>query len=256
MRGLLRPRSRPAQATFDTGYALALYMERLAAAGSAPTQADIDEAARVYFTNGAAATGVPTSGPRAAYSKHGASVTPAPRGGAGAAWFHDGAGVLAYRAVPASPPAPPSPPAEAPAVDAGGTEAVAPARPNASAPPAAPPPAVSPAPPAGAGPSGPTCSSQELETALAIGKEYALASPTAGPAAPPVTEAAPVAAPPPRAAPAPTVVPAAPSACASETPWTRIVPSIAGALLAVAGAMFWLGAHAAVRHGPSGPRAG
>src|SRR6202035_537570 len=48
-----------AQASFDTSYVLALYMAQLAAAAAPPSQADIDEAAWQYFTNGAAVTGVP-----------------------------------------------------------------------------------------------------------------------------------------------------------------------------------------------------
>src|ERR1700722_10847689 len=63
-----------AQATFDTSYLLALYMMQLQGAGTPPTQADIDEAARQYFTNGAVVTAVPTSGPGAAYYRDGASV--------------------------------------------------------------------------------------------------------------------------------------------------------------------------------------
>jgi hypothetical protein len=245
-----------AQATFDTGYALALYMQRLAAGGSAPTQADIDEAARVYFTNGAAATGVPTTGPGAAYFKDGASVTAAPSAGAGAAWYHNGADVLTYRAVPAPPPAPPSQAPEVTPFDAGVVEAVAPV-PTASAPLAAPRPAASAATPAAANSPGPTCSSQELETALAIGKEYALASPMAPLAPPPVTETVPVAEPPPRAAPAPAPVPGPPCVCASApTLWSRVAPPLAGALLAVVGGVFWLGARAAVRHGTGRPRTG
>src|SRR5271155_4494413 len=56
-----------AQASVQTSYLLALYMMALANAGTPPSPADIDEATRQYLTNGAAATGVPSSGPRAAY---------------------------------------------------------------------------------------------------------------------------------------------------------------------------------------------
>src|ERR1019366_9466210 len=73
-----------AQATFDTGYLLALYMAQLAAAGTPPSQADIDEATRQYLTNGAAVTSVPTSGP-------------------GAAYFHNGAEVMAFPTQPVAP---------------------------------------------------------------------------------------------------------------------------------------------------------
>jgi hypothetical protein len=64
-----------AQASFDTSYLLWVYMTQLAAAGAAPTQADIDKATRQYFTNGAEVTGVPASGPGAAYFQKGAEVT-------------------------------------------------------------------------------------------------------------------------------------------------------------------------------------
>jgi hypothetical protein len=85
-----------AQASFDTGYLLALYMRQLAAAGMPPRQADIDEATQQYFTNGAAATNVPASGPGAAYFHNGAAAMGAPSSGPGAAYFHNGAEVTAY----------------------------------------------------------------------------------------------------------------------------------------------------------------
>jgi hypothetical protein len=96
----------PARASFDTSALLALYMAQLAAAGSAPSQADVDEAARQYFTNGAAVTGVPSSGPGAAYFHDGAAVTGVPSSGPGAAYFHDGAAVMAYNPAPRVTPAP------------------------------------------------------------------------------------------------------------------------------------------------------
>jgi len=67
-----------AQASFDTSYLLWVYMTQLAAAGAAPTQADIDKATQRYFTNGAEVTSVPTSGPGAAYFQNGAEVTAYP----------------------------------------------------------------------------------------------------------------------------------------------------------------------------------
>lgn len=85
-----------AQASFDTSYLLALYMTQLAAAGAPPSQSDIDEAARQYLTNGAAVTGVPSTGPGAEYFRNGAAVTGVPSSGPGAAYFHDGADVMAY----------------------------------------------------------------------------------------------------------------------------------------------------------------
>lgn len=93
-----------AQASFDTSYLLALYMTQLAAAGAPPSQADIDEAATQYLTNGAAVTGVPSTGPGAEYFRNGAAVTGVPSSGPGATYFHDGAAVMAYptpRATPA-----------------------------------------------------------------------------------------------------------------------------------------------------------
>ena len=73
----------PAQAGYDTATLLALYMSQLASSGKAPSQSDISEAARQYFTNGAAVSTVPTSGPGAAYFQNGAAAmsygaTPAP----------------------------------------------------------------------------------------------------------------------------------------------------------------------------------
>jgi hypothetical protein len=94
------------QATFDTTYLLEVYMTQLASAGAAPTQADINEAARLYFTNGAAATSVPTSGPGAAYFQNGAAATGVPSRGPGAAYFHNGAEVMAYDPGPQVTPAP------------------------------------------------------------------------------------------------------------------------------------------------------
>jgi len=85
-----------AQTTFDSAYLLARYMTELAAAGAAPSQADIDEAARQYFTNGAEAMGVPSRGPGAAYFQNGAEVTGVPSTGPGAAYFRNGAEVMAY----------------------------------------------------------------------------------------------------------------------------------------------------------------
>ena len=84
------------QASFDTGYLLAAYMAQLASSGTPPTAADIDEATRLYLTNGAAVTGVPSGGPGAAYFQNGAEVTGVPTTGPGAAYFQNGAEVTAY----------------------------------------------------------------------------------------------------------------------------------------------------------------
>jgi hypothetical protein len=86
-----------AQASFEASYLLVLYMAALANAGNPPSPADVDEATRQYFTNGAAVTGVPASGPGAAYFQNGAEVTSIPSSGPGAAYFHSGAELLAYR---------------------------------------------------------------------------------------------------------------------------------------------------------------
>jgi hypothetical protein len=62
------------QAGVDTAALLTLYMRQLASTGQPPSQSDIDEATRQYFTNGAAVSTVPTSGPGAAYFQNGAAV--------------------------------------------------------------------------------------------------------------------------------------------------------------------------------------
>jgi hypothetical protein len=61
-----------AQATYDTSYRLALCMTQLAAAGNAPSPADIEEAAHQYFTNGAAVTRRRTPASRQADLEHAA----------------------------------------------------------------------------------------------------------------------------------------------------------------------------------------
>jgi len=62
------------QAGVDTAALITLYMRQLASTGQPPSQSDIDEATRQYFTNGAAVSAVPTSGPGAAYFQNGAAV--------------------------------------------------------------------------------------------------------------------------------------------------------------------------------------
>jgi len=165
-----------AQASLDTGSLLAGYMAQLAAAGAPPSQADIEEAARLYFTNGAAVTSVPTTGPRAAYFTNGAAVMAVPSSGPGAAYFHNGAAALAYSPAPTSSPAP-QPTGEAnagvPPV-ASNTEKpvappVAPAETAAGPPVAAPPTAPSTAPE-------PSCSPLEIQAAMAIARQFAIAS--------------------------------------------------------------------------------
>jgi hypothetical protein len=195
-----------AQASFDTGALLAIYMAQLAAAGTPPSQADVDEAARLYFTNGATVNGVPTTGPGAAYFQNGAAVMAVPSSGPAAAYFHDGAGVLAYRSAPAFTPATElTGEADAATVstapyseDAGASSPVSSKEePRAPAGTAAGPPIESPV----TGPStatGPTCSPQEIEAAMAIARQFAIAS------------VAPTTAP-----------PCAPAAVSAPTPWPR-----------------------------------
>jgi hypothetical protein len=90
------------QASYDTATLLALYMSQLANSGRAPEQSDIDEAARQYFTNGAAVSTVPTSGP-------------------GAAYFQNGASVMSYGGAPAATVPAPAPPVQPAAVNASAT---------------------------------------------------------------------------------------------------------------------------------------
>jgi hypothetical protein len=180
-----------AQASLDTGSLLAVYMGQLAAAGTPPSQADIDQAARLYFTNGAAVTSVPTTGPRAAYFTNGAAVMAVPSSGPGAAYFHNGAAVMAYSPAPAfSRAREPTAGADAgtvgnarspedastPSALPGPEQPVAPVGTAASQPIAAPPTGPSTA-------TGPTCSPLEIEAAMAIARQFALAAAPA-PAAP------------------------------------------------------------------------
>lgn len=184
-----------AQASLDTRSLLTGYMAQLAAAGTPPSQADIEEAARLYFTNGAAATSVPTTGPRAEYFTNGAAVTAMPSSGPGAAYFHDGAAVMAYSPAPALPRAsqatgeanavhvgatPSQENAGVPSVGSNTEESAAPAGPAASTPVAAPPTAPSTA-------TGLTCSPLEIQAAMAIASQFAIASvsPSAVPSDPP-----------------------------------------------------------------------
>lgn len=241
-----------AQASFDTSYMLGLYMSQLAAEGAAPNQADIDEATRQYFTNGAGVTGVPGSGPGAAYFTNGAAVTSVPNSGPGAAYFHNGAAVMAYYPTPEVIPAPV---ASAGAVTARiGSEQhegeVGVERATASTEEAAPMAAAAAAAPVSevraAGTSlatGPTCSPAEIEMAMAIAREYATAaSPfcaapstptgpsTAFPLAPVETAPALAPEPPPSCPPAP---------AAGSALFSRLVVALGGALLGALAAVLW-----------------
>ena len=242
-RTLPTPAEIAARASLDTSALLAAYMARLAAAGNAPSQADIDEATRQYFTNGAAATSVPSSGPGAEYFRNGATVTGVPSSGPGAAYFQRGAEVMAYQAPPRAPSTPEAGRA-APKSGAGWVEseedAGAPMA-AASAAEAAPngPTATRPAPaevPAPSGPPGLTCSPLEIEAAMAIARQFAAsaAAPSCAPCAP-STPSSPT---PQRSGTAPLgaaepvpVCPTAPSAPSAPSLLSRLVPALGGAFL-------------------------
>jgi hypothetical protein len=213
-----------AQATFDTSYLLALYMAQLANAGTPPSQADIDEAARQYFTNGAAAVSVPTSGP-------------------GAAYFRNGAEVMAYPTAPAAPA-----PATTVETSAAGGESyeedagVAPANAESAAPAGITPAQSAPAPEVVVGPyaaTGLTCPPGEIEAALAIATQFATTVAPAPPAAscPPSGASTFV---PPRIEPSPaTAVEPAPSCPTGPSVASRIAPALGGALLGALAVVLW-----------------
>lgn len=224
------------QASFDTGYLLAVYMAQLASAGTPPSPADIDEATRLYLTNGAAVTGVPTRGPGAAYFQNGAEVTAVPTTGSGAAYFQNGAAVMAY----------PSPRATA----AQGTTVAAGPAPQPSV--SAPEPGVaslSPQSQSGAGTATDlTCSPREIEAAMAFASQFAVAAAPAPPTEPSYTPAtAPISV-------APSVTPAAgtvpalvkgpfaltPLACPSgPSPWSPYLAAAIGAILGGFAVVLW-----------------
>jgi hypothetical protein len=179
-----------AQASFDTGYLLGLCMTQLAAAGAPPSQADIDQAAGQYFTNGAAVTGVPSTGPGAEYFRNGAAVTGVPARGPGAAYFRDGADVMAYPTPWVSPNPGATDQTGSGAVasvsyeeDAGTSRAVA----NTGAGPEEKPGDAQPAPVSevevGSRTRGLTCSPLEIEAAIAIAGQFATAAASPRPAA-------------------------------------------------------------------------
>jgi hypothetical protein len=174
-----------AQASFDTSYLLALYMTQLAAAGAPPSQADIDEAARQYLTNGAAVTCVPSAGPGADYFRNGAAVAGVPSNGPGAAYFSDGADVMAYP-TPRVTPAQGTPnqagtgavASESYEEDAGTSRAVANAEGGPETSPGyagEPQPAPVSEVDAGPGTMGFTCSPLEIQAAIAIASQFATA---------------------------------------------------------------------------------
>ena len=221
-----------AQASFDTSYLLALYMTQLATAGAAPSRADIDEAARRYFTNGATVTSVPSSGPGAAYFQNGAAVTGVPSSGPGAAYFHNGAEVMAYRA----PVAPPPVASEPPEVDAGLHRAIAsPERAAAAGAEVAQSAAIAEAPGGARAAVGLTCSPREIEAAIAIASQFARAeapSPPAASCAPSAAAAAiPVLAPPAETVPTLPAEPARRCVPAPSSLVSRLVAAFGGALV-------------------------
>jgi hypothetical protein len=236
------------QATFDTSYLLAFYMTQLAAAGNAPTQADINEAARQYFTDGAAVTSVPTSGPGAAYFQNGAAVTGVPSSGPGAAYFHNGAQAMAYYPAPQVTPAPvatghaSASPAASPLYeeDAGVPRALVSTAEGAPTGPAAThPPPTSEVPAEASAATGLTCSPLEIEAAMAIASQFATAavprpsatSCTPSPASNSVPAHAETALPSP-AEPAPSCPPGA-------SLLSRIAPALGGALFAGLAVALW-----------------
>jgi hypothetical protein len=244
-----------AQASVDTSYLIALYMTQLAAAGAAPTRADIDEATRQYFTNGAAATGVPASGPGAAYFTNGAAATGVPTSGPGAAYFSNGAAVMAYS--PPWVPAAPEATGEARATSVGSeslVEDAGSALPSASTEQAVPTSVA----PSQAGASsevraastetGLTCSPQEIEAAMAIARQFATVSaslPLATSWMPPTASTA--VAPPAAMAPAcaPELAPECPPAMASNAPrgpsfLSRVAVALSGAFLGALAVALWL----------------
>jgi hypothetical protein len=241
-----------AQASYDTGYLLALYMESLASAGTPPTAADIDEAARLYLTNGAAVTGVPSSGPGAAYFQNGAEVTGVPTTGPGAEYFQNGAEVLAYRtpvvapgqepaqeatvgaeARPSSPSSPESAGEDAVRSDEGAAKGAS----------ASPPPQSQ----SGGGPSTDlTCSPREIEAAMAFASQFAMGAASAPPPEPAYAPATtPISATPISATPAAEPTPAlvrAPAAvtCPSEpSAWSRYLAVAIGAILGGLAVALW-----------------
>lgn len=241
-----------AQASFDTSYLLALYMTQLAAAGAPPSQADIDEAATQYLTNGAAVTGVPSTGPGAEYFRNGAAVTGVPSSGPGATYFHDGAAVMAYP----TPRATPAPGATNQAVtgavasesyeeDAGTSQAVA----NTVEGPETRPREAQPAPVSevevGSRTMGLTCSPLEIEAAIAIASQFATAAapPRSAASRPPSTASNPVPLPVETAEVAETaparVAEAAPECPAGPSPLARIATALAGAILGGVAVALW-----------------
>ena len=211
-----------AQATFDTSYLLALYMTQLAAAGSPPSPADIDKAARQYFTNGAAVVGVPTTGPGAAYFRNGAEVmayptpraapatatpVPAPAGYVRTEPLEVDAGVAAPAGTPGVVGSAPTPELPAPANEA----------------------------------RGPTCPPSEIAAAMAFASQFASAeAPRTAPACPPPSASpTPIPAPPTVAPAAESAVEATPLCPAGPSVLSRIAPPLGGVLFGGLAVVLW-----------------
>ena len=201
-----------AQASFNTGYLLALYMAQLAGAGSPPSQADIDAATQRYFTQGAGVTSVPTSGAAAAYFQNGASVTSVPSSGPGAEYFRNGAAATDYAAWRAPIQRPPAPAPSVAQVEAKSSASAAPTE-SAPAPVRALPSVTAPS-----AATGLSCSPAEIEAAMAFASQFATA------AAVPAERAATVC--PPPATPAPFLTSAEVTPSAAAEPAARCAPSL------------------------------
>lgn len=227
------------QASFDTGFLLAAYMAQLASAGTPPSPADVDEAARLYFTNGAAVTGVPTSGPGAAYFHDGAEVTGVPTTGPGAAYFQNGAQVLAY-------PSPLAPPARETSVVAGAGQPIVSPPEDAGEPRVASESTANvPASPSlpsqsGAGTAADlTCSPREIEAAMAFASQFAAAAP-APPTEPSYTPTTASTSVTPAAETTPALVKAPPLRCPSgPSVWSRFLVAGIGAVVGALAVALW-----------------
>ncbi len=234
------------QASFDTGYLLSVYMAQLAAAGTPPTPADIEEAARLYLTNGAAVTGVPNSGPGTAYFQNGAGVTGVPTSGPGTAYFQNGAGVLAYAAPVVSPAqeatvragagsgAEPkvSPPEDAGAAGVGSDQVAAngvPGRPPLQS-------------PSGASTATDlTCSPREIEAAMALASQFATAAAPAPPTEPSYTPATASVSVAPAVETTPALVKASPALAgpSGSSVGSRLLAAVVGAILGGLAVALW-----------------
>ena len=224
-------------------------MARLAAAGAAPSQADIEEATRQYFANGAALTSAPASGPGSAYFHNGAEATRAPSSGPGSAYFHNGAEATAFYPAPRAA----SVPEGALEAEAGaGAAAIAPreaeagvVRPLVVAEPAAPAAAAPAQPDTGSeaggpiAPTGLTCSASEIEAAMALARQFAAATtpPLAAPSCAPATGASPL---PPGAAAFPLSLGDPSPNCSQEPSFlSRLAAALGGAILGGAAVAAW-----------------